>query len=124
MDYVSEKYFDKLEKKVEKLDDKVDSLKEDVSVLTNSVKLYTEQVKNHVDSDNKIITEILPAIQGLQLILPDLRNIVLERKSEEIQELKKVKQKTSWKLKLGLISGFTAAVSGVYGVYVLILKFL
>ena len=121
MDFVNEKHFDKLEKKVEKLEDKVDSLKEDVSVLSTDIKHYAEQVKFHVAGDNKIINEVLPTLKELNLLMPELKQIVLERKSDEIQELKVDKQKNSLKTNLAIVSTVITVISGIVA---LIIKFL
>ena len=117
MDYVNEKHFDKLEKKVEKLEDKVDSLKEDVIELSTNVSHYAQQVKLHVDSDNKIITEILPTLKELNLILPDLRAIVAEKRSDELQELKSTKTKNSFKLNLSIVGALIGIVTGIATFY-------
>lgn len=115
MDFVTEKHFEKLEKKVEKVEDKVDSLKEDVIELSSNISHHIQMIKSHVDSDNKIITEILPTLRELNVLLPDLRNIVLEKKSDEIQDLKSTKVKNSWKLNLSIGTAIIALLGGIIG---------
>ena len=53
--------------------------------------------------------------------MPELKQIVLERKSEEIQELKVDKQKNSLKTNLAIVSTVITVISGIVA---LIIKFL
>lgn len=104
-----EKQFQKLELRVEKLDDKVDKLKEDIFELRSDVKMYANDVNKHVAGDEKIVTEILPTIHSLNMILPDLQQILLENKAKKIQE----EQNMNKKKKLQVTVAILGTVIGV-----------
>lgn len=106
--------FSKLEDRVEKLDDKIDIIKDDVSELKSDVKLFTLQVDRHVAGDNKIITEIMPIMAQMKLFfaedMPVLKQIILEKQAEHLNEKKSVVKLNNWKLKVTILASILGAL--------------
>lgn len=116
-----EKQFDKLEARVERLDDKVDAIKVDVAELRSEVKIYTQEVKKHVSGDDKIVTEIMPTLMMFQEFckndLPQIKEILLERKVNQINEANSIKTTSKVQQKVVIIGGILAAVSTAIGIW-------
>ena len=110
------KHIEKLELRVEKLDDKVDAIKEDIFELKGDVKAYAQEVRFHVAGDKKIITEILPTINAMSMILPELQRMSKENESrrvvDELREVKKAKLKSE----LTLVGVTISIATACYGV--------
>lgn len=117
----SEKQFDKLEARVEKLDDKVDVIKDNLTELRVEVKAYTQEVVRHVGGDDKVIVEIMPALimfrEFCKEDLPQIKEILLERKANMIIENKVVKTRTATHQKVLIVGGVLAAISTAVGLF-------
>lgn len=118
---ITEKQFDKLESRVEKLDDKVDGIKIDVAELRSEVKIYTQEVTKHVGGDEKIVTEIMPAILAFQAFckedLPQIKAVILEKKAREINETNASKMRTFLQQKIVIVGGILTAISTAVGIW-------
>lgn len=117
MDTFTQKQFDKIEMRVEKLDDKVDSLKDDVVDLRNDVKRYANDVQRHVAGDAKIITEILPVIYDIRLLLPELHSIAQREQARRVTDAQNEAFKKRVKLNVSILAGFLAVVGTVFGMF-------
>lgn len=117
----SEKQFDKLEARVEKLDDKVDVIKDNLTELRVEVKAYTQEVVRHVGGDDKVIVEIMPTLLMFREFckedLPQIKEILLERKANMIIENKVVKTRTATHQKVLIVGGVLAAISTAVGLF-------
>ena len=117
----SEKQFDKLEARVEKLDDKVDVIKDNLTELRVEVKAYTQEVVRHVGGDDKVIVEIMPALimfrEFCKEDLPQIKEILLERKANMIIENKVVKTRTATHQRVLIVGGVLAAISTAVGLF-------
>lgn len=117
METVTTKQFDKLEDKVEKLDDKVDDLKEDISVLRSDVRIYARDVRAHVAGDQKIISEILPTIESINVILPELKAIVMEANARRINQQIEAERKKKLKSDLTIMGTVVTIIAGIIGFF-------
>lgn len=117
MDTFTQKQFDKIEMRVEKLDDKVDSLKDDVVDLRNDVKRYANDVQKHVAGDNKIITEILPVIQDISLLLPELTRIAQREQARRITGAEKEISRRKLKVNVSILAGILATIGTIFGMF-------
>lgn len=117
----SEKQFDKLEARVEKLDDKVDVIKDNLTELRVEVKAYTQEVVRHVGGDDKVIVEIMPTLLTFREFckedLPQIKEILLERKANMIIENKVVKTRTATHQRVLIVGGVLAAISTAVGLF-------
>lgn len=117
----TEKQFDKLEARVEKLDDKVDVIRDSLTELRVEVKAYTQEVVRHVGGDDKVIVEIMPTLLMFREFckedLPQIKEILLERKANMIIESKVVKTRTATHQNILIIGGILAAISTAVGLY-------
>ena len=117
----SEKQFDKLEARVEKLDDKVDVIKDNLTELRVEVKAYTQEVVRHVGGDDKVIVEIMPTLLMFREFckedLPQIKEILLERKANMIIENKVVKTRTATHQRVLIVGGVLAAISTAVGLF-------
>lgn len=116
-----EKQFDKLEARVERLDDKVDVIRDNLTELRAEVKIYTQEVVKHVGGDDKVIIEIMPALQAFQIFckddLPQIKEVLLERKAKQLNETNGTKFRTYLQQNVAIIGGILTAISVAVGIY-------
>lgn len=113
----TQKQFDKIEMRVEKLDDKVDSLRDDVISLRNDVRMYSIDVQKHVAGDNKIITEILPVIYDIRLLLPELNAMAQREQARRITDAESETFKKKVKLNVSILAGVLAVFGTVFSLF-------
>lgn len=102
------------EKRFGRLEDKVDEIKEDISALNLDIRDFSGQIKRHIEGDEKIITELVPVIHQLKVFLevdlPKLRELTLEKAVKVHIEKESFIQKNKWKLNLTIVGSLVSIV--------------